>query len=76
MLRAAVASGDVEMGAMDYVVPMQRKQSHGRDRDDRVISRIVKKLGARADIEDLLAARGVRGAVLGNAPGPARRCSG
>jgi integrase len=47
LLRAALLSGEVETGADDYVVPMQRKQKHGRDRDDRVISRYVEKLGRR-----------------------------
>ena len=34
-----------------YVVPMQRKQAHSRERDDRVIWRIVKKLGRCAGVE-------------------------
>jgi integrase len=51
LLRAAVATGEVDSAPTDYVVAMQRKQKHSRDRDDRVISRLVKKLGARAGVE-------------------------
>jgi integrase len=51
VLQAARLSGDVETNPSDYVVPMQRKQTHGRDRDDRVISRYVKTLGERAGVE-------------------------
>ncbi len=51
LLRAAVASREVDTSAGAYVVPMQRNQSHGRERDDRVIWRIVKALGDRAGVE-------------------------
>ena len=51
MLKAAKLSGEVDTDASSYVVPMQRKQKHGRDRDDRVISRYVKTLGERVCVE-------------------------
>jgi len=51
LLKAAKLSGKVGADPADYVVPMQRKQTHGRDRDDRVISRYVKTLGARAGVK-------------------------
>jgi integrase len=51
LLRAARLSGEVETALDDYVVPMQRKQKHGGDRDDRVITRYVKSLGKRIEIE-------------------------
>jgi integrase/recombinase XerD len=51
LLRAAVASGELDTSASAYVVPMQRKQAHARERDDRVIWRIVKNLGKRAGVE-------------------------
>ncbi|HEV8460500.1 MAG TPA: site-specific integrase, partial [Gaiellaceae bacterium] len=51
LLKAAKLSGEIEAEASDYVVPMQRKQKHGHDRDDRVISRYVKALGERAGVE-------------------------
>ena len=51
LLRAAQLSGEVEAGPNEYVVPMQRKQKHGGDRDDRVISRYVEKLGKRVGIK-------------------------
>jgi integrase/recombinase XerD len=50
LLRAARLSGEVETGPDEYVVPMQRQQKHGRDRDDRVISRYVATLGKRAGV--------------------------
>jgi integrase len=51
LLRVAAASGEVDASPDAYVVPMQRKQKHSRERDDRVIYRIVKSLGRRAGIE-------------------------
>jgi integrase len=48
LLRAAELSGEVESTATDYVVPMQRKQKHSGERDDRVIWRYVRTLGRRA----------------------------
>jgi integrase len=51
LLKAAKLSGEVETDQSSYVVPMQRKQRHGRDRDDRVISRYVKTLGERAGVQ-------------------------
>jgi glutathione S-transferase len=48
LLRAAYLCGEVDCSADDYVIPMQREQKHGRERDDRVIYRYVKRLGARA----------------------------
>jgi integrase len=51
LLRAARLSGEVEVEPSAYVVPMQRKQRHGRDRDDRVISRYVTTIGERAGLE-------------------------
>ena len=50
VLRAAMLSGEVECEPSDYVVPMQRKQTHGGERDDRVIARYVSQLGARAGV--------------------------
>jgi integrase/recombinase XerD len=51
LLRAAVASREVASSPGQYVVPMQRKQAHSRERDNRVVWRIVKNLGARAGVE-------------------------
>jgi integrase len=50
LLRAAFLSDQVDTEPDDYVVPMQRKQNHGGDRDDRVIYRYVKSLGRRAGV--------------------------
>jgi len=51
LLGAAKLSGKVETTPTDYVVPMQRKQKHGGERDDRVIARYVKTLGERAGVK-------------------------
>ena len=51
LLRTAVAWGELDTSPGAYVVPMQRKQKHTRERDDRVIWRIVKNLGKRAGVE-------------------------
>lgn len=51
LLRAAQLSGQVACAPDDYVVPMQRRQKHGHDRDDRVISRYVATLGERAGVK-------------------------
>ena len=51
MLRAAKLSGQVDCEPDDYVVPMQRKQKHGGERDDRVIARYVNQLGGRAGVK-------------------------
>jgi integrase len=50
LLRAARLSGEVDCERDDYVVPMQRKQRHGNERDDRVIWRYVRQLGERAGV--------------------------
>jgi len=50
LLKAARLSGKVDCEPDDYVVPMQRKQKHGGNRDDRVISRYVKALGEKAGV--------------------------
>ncbi|HVU77357.1 MAG TPA: tyrosine-type recombinase/integrase [Gaiellaceae bacterium] len=50
LLKAAKLSGKVDCASNDYVIPMQRKQKHGRARDDRVISRYVKNIGERAGV--------------------------
>jgi len=50
LLRAAWLSAEVTCEPDDYVVPMQRKQKHTRDRDDRVIWRYVNSLGRRAGV--------------------------
>jgi integrase len=50
LLRAALVTDDLDTSPSTYVVPMQRKQAHSRERDDRVIWRIVKNLGARAGV--------------------------
>jgi integrase len=51
LLRVAALTGELETAPTDYVVPMQRTQKHSRDRDDRVISRLVKTIGTRAGVE-------------------------
>jgi integrase len=51
LLRAAQLSGQVDCEPNDYVVPMQRKQKHANERDNRVIARYIIQLGARAGIK-------------------------
>jgi integrase len=50
LLRTAVAAGVIPSPA-SYVIPMPRGQRREGDRDDRIIWRTVKKLGARAGVE-------------------------
>jgi site-specific recombinase XerD len=51
ILRAAVAQGGVEAVPSAYVIPMQRPQRRQGERDDRIIWRIVKRIGQRAGVE-------------------------
>jgi site-specific recombinase XerD len=51
LLRQAIAAGAIENRPDAYVIPMARIQSRPATRDDRVIWRTVKRVGARAGVE-------------------------
>jgi integrase len=51
LLCAALEAGVVDDERDAYVIPMQRRQRRKGDRDDRVIYRLIKRIGKRADVE-------------------------
>jgi integrase/recombinase XerD len=51
ILSAAITRGRVDSSPAAYVVPMERRQRLSGERDDRIIWRIIKRLGARAGVE-------------------------
>jgi integrase len=78
LLRQASAAGVIGTESDAYVIPMIRKQRRGGERDDRIVWRTIKCLGARAGVEvtphSLRAAFAVL--FLERTPVSLRRCSG
>jgi integrase len=50
LLRVAVEIGVIESTPTAYVVPMRRPQRRKGERDDRIIYRLIKQIGARAGV--------------------------
>jgi integrase len=50
ILAAATKAGAIGASPDDYVIPMLREQRREGDRDDRIVWRTVKRLGARAGV--------------------------
>lgn len=78
LLRLALDAGAIGAAPDAYVIPMVRDQRRKGDRDDRIVSRIIKRLGDRAGVvvslHPLRAALAVR--FLETIRASWRRCSG
>ena len=51
LLRVALDAGAIGAAPDAYVIPMVRGQRRKGDRDDRIVSRIIERLGDRAGVE-------------------------